>query len=102
MYPFVLIIIAPLLQLGRLENMGDGEPKKTKPYCLLPSQTIEGIKICGYLCLKVLISISVTAHSFFLSEMIQFLLSNDEVKFVLIERFNQDPLVTKQSTRTNK
>ena len=30
------------------------------------------------------------AHS--LSEMIQFLLSNDEVKFVLTERFNQDPV----------
>ena len=29
------------------------------------------------------------AHS--LSEMIQFLLSNDKVKFVLTERFNQDP-----------
>ena len=30
------------------------------------------------------------AHS--LSEMIRFLLSNDEVKFVLTERFNQDPV----------
>ena len=41
-------------------------------------------------CLKHLFSISVSAHS--LSEMIRYLLSNDDVKFVLTERFNQDPI----------
>ena len=41
-------------------------------------------------CLKHLFSISVLAHS--LSEMIRYLLSNDDVKFVSTERFNQDPV----------
>ena len=41
-------------------------------------------------CLKHLFSISVSAHS--LSEMIRYLLSNDDAKFVLTERFNQDPV----------
>ena len=41
-------------------------------------------------CLKHLFSISVSAHS--LSEMIRYLLSNDDVKFALTERFNQDPI----------
>ena len=41
-------------------------------------------------CLKHLFSISTLAHS--LSEMIRYVLSNDDVKFVLTERFNQDPI----------
>ena len=37
-----------------------------------------------------LFSVFVSAHS--LTEMIRFLLSHDKIKFVLTERFNQDPV----------
>ena len=73
-------------------NQNNEIPKEAKPY-QLPTQTIKGIKICGenklfYICKSVIIFI--LAHS--LSEMIRFLLSHEKVKFVLTERFNQDPL----------
>ena len=74
-------------------NKNNEIPKEAKLYCQLPTQIIEGIKIYGanklhFICKNVIIFI--LAHS--LSEMIRFLLSHEKVKFVLTERFNQDPL----------
>jgi len=71
----------------------DDLPDESK-MCVLPDQTIEGLKICGKFTFNELTDFIFTlvpflAHSF--NELIKVLLSNG-MEFVLTERFNQDPV----------
>ena len=70
-------------------------PKGAKKYCTLPDQTIEGLKICG----EKLYFLYDSTYAYFpsclvhsLTDVVRFLLSHDDIKFVLSERFNQDPV----------
>ena len=68
-------------------------PAGAKKYCLLPDQTVEGIKICGkcHCILKVMLkSCYCLVHS--QREVIKFLLDQNGIEYVLTERFNQDLL----------
>ena len=65
-------------------------PKKAKPYCLYTSKPDN--RRDQNLWLETSLIKRLIFNLCFSSFMIQYLLSNDDVKFVLTERFNQDPV----------
>ena len=72
----------------------DDIPDESKKMCVLPDQTIEGLKICGkFTCSEwtdfIFTLVPFLAHLF--NELIKVLLSH-RMEFVLTERFNQDPV----------
>ena len=68
-------------------------PKAAKPFCTLPQQTVEGLRMCGksynnYSCNYIVNCKLNIAHA--LPEMARFLLSMDGVEYLYSERFNQE------------
>ena len=68
----------------------DKIPKEAKPYCTLPYQTVEGLKICGRSYHLVLHNYTIYNLAYSLPEIMKVLLSHEEVKFVYTVKFNQD------------